>query len=249
MASPTASSPAKITPETLAAAAQRRAAQATELSPEAQNLLEYDLRLSFRRLIDPGITRPNSKATATSSLKTLLIISENILREPDNPKYLQFKATNNTIKRCLIEPKGALEYAIALGFEPKVKNFQPFYQFNSKKMTELRVGAAILKEAMELDSEKQERLDRAKREEKAAAAAVASNIKLAFLDDRKTKMLRDQREREQREARAAAAAKAAQVDDEPTSSGTSGFVETDIPGQGHSLMTIHSVDDAGYDSD
>ena len=69
MSSPTPSSPAKITPETLAAAAQRRAAQTTELSPEAQSIHEYDLRLSFRRLIDPGITRPNSKDTAASSLK------------------------------------------------------------------------------------------------------------------------------------------------------------------------------------
>ncbi|KAF7965210.1 hypothetical protein HWV62_45069 [Athelia sp. TMB] len=159
----------------------------------------------------------------------------------------------DTIKRCLIEPKGALEYAIALGFRPEVENFQPFYRFNPKKMTELRIGAAILKEAIELDSEKQERMDRARREEKAAAAAVASNIKLAFLDDRKTKMLRDQREREQREARAVAAAKTASQEHQAPSSSMDSPDPTspgpDMPGVGHNMITVRSADDAEEDSD
>lgn len=65
---------------------------------------------------------------------------------------------------------------------------------------------------------------RSKKEEKAAAEAVANNVilhnvsmttrkvliviqvRLAFMDDRKTKLTRDQREKERREARAAAAA-------------------------------------------
>lgn len=45
-------------------------------------------------------------------LQTLLTISENLLREPDNPKFQQFKPTNNIIKRDLVDPKGTLEYAI-----------------------------------------------------------------------------------------------------------------------------------------
>jgi hypothetical protein len=45
-------------------------------------------------------------------LQTLLAISENLLREPDNPKFQQFKPTNSIIKRDLVDPKGALEFAI-----------------------------------------------------------------------------------------------------------------------------------------
>ena len=41
-------------------------------------------------------------------------MADNILREPDNPKYQMFKRENDTIKRRLIEPKGALEYALAV---------------------------------------------------------------------------------------------------------------------------------------
>ena len=44
--------------------------------------------------------------------QTLLAISENIIREPDNEKYQQFKPTNTAIKRDLVDRKGALEYAI-----------------------------------------------------------------------------------------------------------------------------------------
>jgi len=42
------------------------------------------------------------------------MIAENILREPENPKYQTFKRENDLIKRRLIEPKGALEYALAV---------------------------------------------------------------------------------------------------------------------------------------
>lgn len=138
-------------------------------------------------------------------------------------------------------------------------------------MTDLRVGAAILKEAIELDTEKQKRLDQAKREEKAAAAAVASNVrssyhlcycigpvngiaqvKLAFLDDRKTKSLRDQRERERREARAVAAANAT-LDENRAPSELMGSPPTSpspsMPGDGRSLISIRSVDEGDEDSD
>jgi len=223
----------EIAADLLAAAAQRR--HDADASPEAQSIQEYEMRQAFRRLIDPGILRPNSKDVATASLKTLLTISQNLLREPGNPKFQQFKATNDTIKRRLIDPKGALEYAIALGFRPEVDNFQPYYRFNERKMTDLRIGAAILQEAVDLEVVKQERLERSKKEEKAVAAAVANNIKLAFLDDRKTKMLRDQRDRERREAQAATAANR-EVPSSPSISPAS----SDMPGTGHSLVTLRS---------
>jgi hypothetical protein len=57
-------------------------------------------------------------------------------------------------------------------------NFQPYYRFNSRKMVDLRIGAAILKEAVDLEAEKQERLNQSKREEKALAAAAANNVRL-----------------------------------------------------------------------
>jgi hypothetical protein len=59
----------EIPADLLAAAAQRRAQQDVDASAEIQSMQEYELRQAFRRLIDPGILRPNSKDVATTSLK------------------------------------------------------------------------------------------------------------------------------------------------------------------------------------
>jgi hypothetical protein len=49
-----------------------------------------------------------------SPVQTLSTIAENLLRDPDNPKFRQFKPTNTIIKRDLVDPKGTLEYAVAV---------------------------------------------------------------------------------------------------------------------------------------
>jgi hypothetical protein len=46
--------------------------------------------------------------------QTLSTLAQNLLREPDNPKFHSFKPTNNVIKRDLVDTKGTLEYAVAV---------------------------------------------------------------------------------------------------------------------------------------
>lgn len=62
-----------------------------------------------------------------------------------------------------------------------MENFQPYYRFNARKMTDLRIGTLILQEAVDLEVSKQERLQQSKKEEKAVAAAAANNVGLHFL--------------------------------------------------------------------
>lgn len=52
-----------------AAAALARASQAPKQKSPTQLTAEHDRRQAFRRLINPGILRPNSKEQASSSLK------------------------------------------------------------------------------------------------------------------------------------------------------------------------------------
>lgn len=69
------------------------------------------------------------------------------------------------------------------------------------------------------------------------------------MDDRKTKMLRDQRDRERREARAAAAARG-EVQEPPAATGTSPI--RDMPGTGQSLMPLQpdvTMDEPSAQSD
>ncbi|KAF8913935.1 hypothetical protein CPB84DRAFT_1757953 [Gymnopilus junonius] len=248
MSSPTPSQPsATISSDALAEAAERRTRLATPQLTAAQLAAEHERRQKFRRLIDPGITRPNAKERALSSLKTLLAISENLLREPDNPKFQQFKPTNTIIKRDLVDPKGALEFAIELGFRPEVHNFQPYYTFHPQHIEDLRTGAAVLKEHLDLENEKQERAERAKKNEKDAREAAAAKVKLAYIDDRRTKILKDELEKEQRAARALAAADRAAVQ---ATREESEAPETSMPGSGHILGLTSTDDDAppAYDN-
>ncbi|KAF8897564.1 hypothetical protein BD779DRAFT_1491522 [Infundibulicybe gibba] len=234
MSSPGPEEP-RVSHATLASIAERRLREQPPQPSAAQMAAEHERRQTFRRMIDPGITRPNAKEQAFSSLRTLSTIAENLLREPENPKFQQFKPTNTIIKRDLMDPKGTLEYAIELGFRPEVKNFQPFYAFNSRKMNDLRIGAAILKEFIDLETEKMERATRSKKEEKAVAEAAAYKVKLAFMDDRKSKMLLDEREREIRNARAQMTDADRQAEQSSRISSPASVAEGDVPSSGHTL--------------
>jgi len=210
LGSPSSESPAvSVSNDALAAAAELRTRQAVPQLTAAQMAAERERRQKFRRLLDPGITRPNSKEQALSSLKTLLTITENLLRDPNNPKFKQFKPTNTIIKRDLVDAKGALEFAVELGFRPEVQNFQPFYTFNQRHMEDLRIANSILKDYIDLETEKQERAARSKKNEKASIEAAAEKVKLAYMDDRRSKLLRDEMDKERRAAREIAAAEQA----------------------------------------
>ncbi|KAH9844315.1 uncharacterized protein C8Q71DRAFT_39836 [Rhodofomes roseus] len=200
--------------------AEREAAEANAALRAQREFEETrDKRQEFRRLVDPGILRPNPRELALESLITLKMLAENIVAHPGEDKYKKFKPTNTKIKRVLVDPKGTLEYAVAMGFRPEVVDFQPFYVFNDRHKQDLEIGLAIIHEVLERELVKQERDERTKRQAKEAEEAAKEKLKRQFLDDRKSTALRGERERELREARAAAAARraASQTPDEPSS--------------------------------
>ncbi|PPQ84444.1 hypothetical protein CVT25_012545 [Psilocybe cyanescens] len=53
-------------------------------------------------------------------LSTLLTISENMLRDPTNPKFQMFRSGNSIIKRELIDTKDILEYTIEVGCDSSI---------------------------------------------------------------------------------------------------------------------------------
>jgi len=165
---------------------------------------DHDRRQEFRKLVDPGITRPNSREVAYEGIKALLQLAENLINHPENEMYRRFKSTNRFIQRKIVDPKGTLEYAVELGFKPEVIDFQPFYVFHESKPTnDLRIGYAVLKEFFERETEKEQRLVNARAAEKAATEAQKEKIRLAFMDDRKSRVQTDERERQLRAVRAA----------------------------------------------
>ncbi|KAF8665312.1 hypothetical protein AX16_000332 [Volvariella volvacea WC 439] len=177
-------------------AAEKRAKLAKPLPAQPSNALEvslkdYERQQKFRRLINPGITRPNSVGQARASLKILLTLAENLIRDLDNPKFRRFRCANDIIKRNLVEVKGALEYAIELGFEPKVENYDQYYVFNLKYLDDLITGAQILRDYVDGEDEKASREEVASKWKKAEEQAHIHEIKVQFLKDRKMKAVRD----------------------------------------------------------
>ncbi len=61
--------------DAVAEAALRRAKTGPVQKSTNQLAAEHDRRQTFRRLIDPGIVRPNSKEQANSSLKVNMILT------------------------------------------------------------------------------------------------------------------------------------------------------------------------------
>ncbi|KAJ7638844.1 hypothetical protein FB45DRAFT_904018 [Roridomyces roridus] len=237
-----------ISAANLAAAAERRLRQqSASAAPEIQFSAtgpEHELRQKFRRLIQNQIRGRNSDVQAVASLKTLLLLCENLQKDPSNPKYTQFKTTNSIIKRDLMDPKGTVEYCREMGFNPEVVDLQPYYKFNPKKMSCINIGADMLRETLALETEKEARMAQAKKDEKAVANAAAEKVRLAFEDDRKNKLLRDQLERERRQARSEAAARRAaskesssrqQDDDSEDEEEEEDEDEEMMPGIGHVL--------------
>jgi len=211
----------------LAAAAERRVSDVTRQKTTAQVASEYEKRQKFRRMIDPGIMRPNAEAQAHRSLKTLLKIAENLFRDPDNEMYQKIKTTNSTIKRDLIDPKGTVEYLREMGFYPQVDNFQPYYIFNPRSLEDLQLGATILRDYLDLVSDKKARAEYASKTSKAAQEEAATKVKLASIDDRKNKLLRDELEKERRTASSSSALSPV------VPSGTPEDIQ--MPGSGHLL--------------
>ncbi|ELU45826.1 PUB domain-containing protein [Rhizoctonia solani AG-1 IA] len=213
MSSPSSpQSPLQADPNRVAQAALQRIAQ--PVNPGETEELRYEherpIRQKFRRLVDPGIVRDNSEADAK---RVLLKLAENLLSDPENPKFREFKSTNTTIQRALIDPKGAIEFAIEMGFRATVHEFQPKYVWHSspENLIALRVGRDVLKGHIELATSKEERTDLSQRMAKAEKTAAVQNVSarnlinnesnsgvfikalLAFEDDRKRRKALDQR--------------------------------------------------------
>jgi len=120
------------------------------------------------------------------------------LSDPENTKFREFKSTNPTIQRALLDPKGAIEYAIEMGFRATVQDFQPKYVWHSspQNLVALRVGMEVVKEHVELIHAKEERSHKSKQTVAQEKAAAVQNALLAFEDDRKARRLLDARMKE-----------------------------------------------------
>ncbi|KAK0222751.1 hypothetical protein EDD85DRAFT_860959 [Armillaria nabsnona] len=164
----------------------------------------YQMRTELRRMIDVGILgmvndhEPSKEGVA--SLKTLLKLANKIIENPDNEKYQRIKINNPTIKKDIMEPKGALEFAIKMGFrQRKVIEMEAYRVFIPQYRDDLVLCASLLKKAIDREHLRlDERLKLAREnEEKEEQRATAMK---RFFDDRKKREENDKRERDARQS-------------------------------------------------
>ncbi|KAJ8086665.1 hypothetical protein PM082_005488 [Marasmius tenuissimus] len=243
-----------------AEAAERRQRESSQRRSLVDERAEHEKRQHFRRLVDPGIMRPNAAPQALESLKTIQKLCQNIVDNPDNEKYQKIKSTNSKIEKDIISPKGTVELLpwfptrsessiYIQGLEhrrntstSKVEEFQPYYKFNPAHMKDLQIGSKIIGETLQIHIEKEERAASARRLEKEARAQAAEKVKLAFMDDRRAKSELDEREKELREARVAAAARRSEGGTQPQQQsqaeddeGPDNQTSVSVPGPGRTL--------------
>lgn len=63
----------------------------------------------------------------------------------------------------------------------KVDNFQPYYTFNPRHMEDLQLGATILRDHLDLQSEKKAKAEFAAKNAKAAQEEAATKVRLSDL--------------------------------------------------------------------
>ncbi|KAG8907023.1 hypothetical protein FRB99_005543 [Tulasnella sp. 403] len=185
-----------------AAALLRIAERPSDEDDDVQFAKEREDRQNFRRLVDPGIVRHNPENIANACVDCLLTLCQNILNNPDDEKYRKFKTTNKRIQAGIIDPKGGLEYATAVGFREHMESFQPYYLWRPtpENFSLLRIGTFVLQEhkAKVMAKEEQSKVKKPTKEQ--INAEIAAKVKLAYEDDRKARALRDKLEKQRRQA-------------------------------------------------
>lgn len=79
-----------------------------------------DINLECVRLIEPEATRSADlkglKDTYLEAVRILLVLLENVLSQPDNPKYRTIRLENKAIKEKLLSLPGCEKLLAAIGF-------------------------------------------------------------------------------------------------------------------------------------
>ncbi|KZT05513.1 uncharacterized protein LAESUDRAFT_750466 [Laetiporus sulphureus 93-53] len=192
------------TRDALCAAAETRLGQ-TRQEPRGELYKDWDeenpRRQQLRRMIDKGIIERNGRDPAIASMQTIKKLAQNILKEPENLERQRVKRTNDAVRRKIIEPKGALEFIMELGFREKVEDFTPYLIFQKQSLPDLKLGLTLLEEALERELPKKEAEQRALENAKRAEEEAKEKALLRIKDDRQKVKQRVAREAAARHSR------------------------------------------------
>ena len=91
--------------------------------PTAEDAVVMQNRKQVLRALDTKISQQDPP-TALAAIELMLKLINNIVANPDDPKFRKFRANNPTISQKLIRCPGGQDLLVALGFRTKVFEFE-----------------------------------------------------------------------------------------------------------------------------
>ncbi|CAG8491342.1 7423_t:CDS:2 [Paraglomus brasilianum] len=158
----------------------------------------------FHDILLKKITHNKDPIVASNCVKILQKVVDNILSNPDVPKYRSLPSENARLRRDVCEVDGGLDFLFALGFKKKVVSFKESFTLENDRMdtNKLKIAQSLLNEFHQKAEARRETADRMMQKEKIEAKAYEERVKREVEEDwdnrRRRSILANQR-REHRE--------------------------------------------------
>ncbi|CAG8582007.1 7066_t:CDS:1 [Paraglomus occultum] len=152
------------------------------------------------------ISHNKDPTVAANCVKILQKVVENILTNPDVPKYRSLPSDNARIRRDIREVDGGLDFLLALGFRKKVVSFKESFTLDNDRMdtTKLKIAQTLLNEFVQRAETRRETADRMMMREKIEAQLYEKRVRQDIEEDwnnrrRKSMLARQSQERKKEE--------------------------------------------------
>jgi len=149
--------------------------------------------IRFRTIYDREIRKEIQKPVLLATMRTLLRIISNILKNSQEEKYRHIPATSRTLKEGVLERRGGLDFFLALGWRKKVVENREVWILGMDEdiLADLEAAQFLLQKKIMLV---EDRVEKAKNEDKQRKKqeAMRKEIALAqFKEDRQTRAEKD----------------------------------------------------------
>ncbi len=138
--------------------------------PSEEDQTVSDNRKLVARALDTKVSQQDSP-TAMAAIELLLKLANNIIANPDEPKYRQFRSNNPKIRQGVLRCPGGQDVLLALGFRTKVFEFEEHWVADETPvlMRTLAESIVVLENYRGLEQAKIDRLAKQRAEKLAGA--------------------------------------------------------------------------------
>ena len=152
--------------------------------PTAEDETVSANRKLVARALDTKVSQQDS-ATAMAAIELLLKLANNIIANPDEPKYRQFRSNNPKIRQAILRCPGGQDVLLALGFRTKVVEFEEHWVADETPVLirTLAESVVVLQNYRDLEQIKIDRLAKVREQKLAGANDERQKILMQIKED------------------------------------------------------------------